>query len=83
MVNRVISRETERQVWYNGSITMQKVYRKVSLENQGNDAAYWRSQPYHARLAALEEIRREYHQWKYGSEPRLQRVYTIIKRQRG
>jgi hypothetical protein len=38
------------------------------------------SQPYGARLAALEAIRREYHQWKYGFEPRLQSVLVLVKR---
>jgi hypothetical protein len=28
-------------------------------------------------LATLEQIRREYHQWKYNAEPRLQKVYSI------
>jgi hypothetical protein len=42
------------------------------------DVHYWRQQTPQARLAALEEIRREYHRWKYGAEPRLQRVYRII-----
>ncbi|WP_217650638.1 hypothetical protein [Spirulina major] len=32
------------------------------------------------RLATLEQIRREYHQWKYHAEPRLQRVYSITQR---
>ena len=59
-------------------MTMQKVYRKVSIENQSRESDYWRKQPYQARLAALEQIRREYHQWKYDSEPRLQRVYKIV-----
>lgn len=57
-----------------------KVVRKVKLHEQKNDFAYWQSQPPQARLEALEEIRREYHRWKYGAEPRLQRVYTIVKR---
>lgn len=54
--------------------------RIVRLETQGNDFHYWQSQPVWSRLATLESIRREYHQWKYGSEPRLQRVLTITKR---
>jgi hypothetical protein len=54
--------------------------RKVGLRDQPTDFAYWQSQPYTARLAALEEIRREYHGWKPGAEPRLQRVCRIIKR---
>jgi hypothetical protein len=56
-----------------------KVVTKVSLREQKSDAEYWRSQSPAARLAALDEIRREYHQWRYGAEPRLQRVYTIVK----
>jgi hypothetical protein len=61
-------------------MTIQKVARKIRLEEQSTDFLYWQSQPYEKRLAALEEIRREYHLWKYDSEPRLQRVYTITKR---
>jgi hypothetical protein len=58
-------------------MTIAKTVKKVKLEEQPNDFAFWQSQPYHVRLAALEQIRREYHQWKYGTEPRLQRVYSI------
>jgi len=56
-----------------------KVYRKMNLKEQPTDFAYWQSQPPIARLAALEEIRREYHGWTYETEPRLQRVYRVIK----
>jgi hypothetical protein len=38
------------------------------------------NQPPQKRLEALEQIRQEYHQYKYNAQPRLQRVYTIIKR---
>lgn len=61
-------------------MAIQKSYRKVSIDQEEKAAVYWRTQPIEARLAALEQIRQEYHQWKYGSEPRLQRVYTIVKR---
>ena len=57
---------------------VEKTFSRVSLRRQKSDFAYWQSQPYEARLAALEQIRREYHQWRYGAEPRLQRVYSII-----
>ena len=57
-----------------------KVYRKVSLKNQPGDFAYWQSKSYEERLAALEEIRQEYHGWENTPEQRLQRVYTIVKR---
>ncbi len=56
------------------------VVKKTTLKPSKSDIAYWRSQPYEARLAALESIRSEYHQWKYNAEPRLQRVYRIVKK---
>jgi hypothetical protein len=59
---------------------IQKVFSKVRLTDPKTDFAYWQTQSYQARLTALEKIRREYHAWKYDVEPRLQRVYTIVKR---
>ena len=59
---------------------IKKVIRKGKLSDRNTDAAYWRKQPYSARLAALEEIRQEYHRWRYGAEPRFQRVYSVVKR---
>jgi hypothetical protein len=57
------------------------VYRKTRISEQGSgDLEYWLSQPPSARLAALEEIRREVHGWKPGEEPRMEKVVTIIKR---
>lgn len=60
-------------------MSIEKTVRKVKITEQGNDFAYWQSQPYHVRLATLEQIRREYHLWKHGSEPEFQRVYSIVK----
>lgn len=57
-----------------------KIYTKVHIRKQGSDFAYWQTQSYQIRLATLEQIRQEYHRWKYGAEPRFQRVYTIVKR---
>ena len=62
------------------TIGIEKVLTKTKLTDKKSDSAYWRKQPYSARLAALEEIRREYHKWRYGAEPGFQRVYTIVKR---
>ena len=59
---------------------IQIAYTKVKLEEQKSDYAYWQSQSYLKRLATLEQIREEYHRWKYGAEPRFQRVYSIVKR---
>ncbi len=60
--------------------SIKPVYSKVGLHSQKSDFAYWQTQPYTARLAALEQIRQEYHRWKYGAEPGFQRVYKIVKR---
>ncbi len=60
--------------------SMQKVVAKVSLHQQKSDFTYWQSQSYQSRLDALEQIRCEYHLWRYNAEPRLQRVYSIVKR---
>lgn len=57
-----------------------KTYRKVKLHEQTSDFSYWQSQPYEKRLEALEQIRREYHRWKYDTQPRFQRVYSITQR---
>lgn len=55
------------------------------LENgpaaRANDVAWWRQQPPAARIAAVEEIRRDYHLWRYGAEPGFQRVLRIVERQ--
>jgi hypothetical protein len=59
---------------------IQKIVTKVKLKDKKTDATYWRKQPYAVRLAALEELREEYHLWRYGAEPGFQRVYKIIKR---
>ncbi len=62
---------------------IKKVVPKVKLGEQKSDFAYWQSQPPSARLEALEQIRQEYHRWKYGKEPRMQKVVTIIRIKNG
>ena len=58
------------------------VVKKLSIQDQTSDFAYWQTRPYEERLAALEEIRSGYHHWEYGYvEQGFQRVYTIVKRQ--
>ncbi len=59
---------------------IKRVVKRVNLHEVQSDFAYWQAQPYQARLEALEEIRREYHLWRYGAEPRFQRVYKVVKR---
>ena len=58
---------------------IKKVETKVKLGEQKSDFAYWQSQSVIARLDALEQIRQEYHRWKDGEEPRMQKVVKIIK----
>ena len=54
---------------------------KIVRKNQDNsDALFWKAQSYEGRLIALEEIRTEYHQWKYNDQPRFQRVYRVTQR---
>lgn len=60
---------------------MEKVIYKTTTKQQTSDFHYWQSQPLLKHLAALAQIRSEYHQYKYNAEPRLQIIYTIIKRQ--
>ena len=50
------------------------------LYQKESDFSYWQTRTRAERLTTLEEIRKEYHQWRYGAEPRFQRVYSIIKR---
>jgi hypothetical protein len=61
---------------------MEKVITKIKIKQQKSDFNYWQQQTYEKRLEALEEIRQQYHQYKYNNaQPRLQRVYTIVKRE--
>jgi hypothetical protein len=67
--------------------TIAPVVKKVPLRHSGSDFSYWQSQPYEARITALEEIRREYHAWINSHakdatdvQPGFQRVYRIVKR---
>ncbi|MEC4804490.1 MAG: hypothetical protein SAJ12_15180 [Jaaginema sp. PMC 1079.18] len=52
----------------------------TTMDDNSSNLDYWQQQTPLQRLATLEQIRREYHQWKYNAEPRLQRVYTITQR---
>lgn len=55
-----------------------RVVTKLKLGQEEGDVAYWQAQSPQTRLAALEEIRREYHRWKYGGEPPFRKAVTII-----
>jgi hypothetical protein len=53
--------------------------KKVKTNEQESDFAYWQCRTPGERLEALETIRREYHSSKYGTQPRFQRVFRIVK----
>ena len=58
-------------------MSIEKRYTKVNIHSQKSDFAYWQTQSYQARLATLEQIRREYHRWRYGAEPRLEFIQSL------
>lgn len=59
---------------------LKTVITKVKIAEAQSDFAFWQTQSYEQRLATLETIRQEYIGWKYGTQQRFQRVYTIVKR---
>ncbi len=78
LIHNLIDFGIRRQVMETKS-KIAKHYTKINIREQKSDFAYWQTQSYQARLAALEEIRQEYHRWRYNVEPKFQRVYRIIK----
>ena len=60
---------------------VKKIVVKKIHETSQDDAQYWSDKTPQERLNALEQIRSEYHQWKYkDAQPRFQRVYRVTKR---
>ena len=58
---------------------MEKVINIVRTDEAPRDVSYWKTQTPTQRLATLETIRQEYIDWKYGHQPRFQRVCHIVK----
>ncbi len=57
-----------------------RTVQKRNMHERELDVAYWRSLAPADCIEALEQIRYEYHQWRYGAQPRFQRVYKVVKR---
>lgn len=53
--------------------------KKIKISDEKSDYAFWSTQPFEARITALEVIRTEYNKWKYHDQQRFQRVYRILK----
>jgi hypothetical protein len=64
-------------------IAIQPTIRIFKKGEEPDDTLYWLSLPPIERIRALEEIRKQYNNWKYGTGREFQRVYKIIKRKRG
>ena len=56
--------------------------RKAPYDQTADDLAYWLSRPVSERIAAVEELRREYWGKDYADQPRLSRPLQVSKRQR-
>ncbi len=59
---------------------IEKVAAVKRLGEEEPQKVYWLSRPVSERIAAVEQIRREFHGWTDESEPRLQRVCRILHR---
>ncbi len=57
---------------------IEKRYTKVNLRNQKSDFTYWQTQPYSVRLMTLEQIREEYHRWRYDVKPGFQEFIGLL-----
>ena len=63
-------------------IAIQPQLRVFKKGEEPDDVLFWLSRPPIERIRALEEIRKQYNDWKYGTGRELQRVYKIVKRKR-
>ena len=61
---------------------IQPVLRIFKKGEEPDDVQYWLSRPPIERIRALEEICKQYNDWKYGTGRKFQRVYKIVKRKR-
>ena len=59
---------------------MEKVVKKLKLNEESNDLEFWLTKNYSERLNALEVLREHYIKYFLnGNRPRFQRVYRVIK----
>ena len=65
------------------SVVDKAISKKTKLAEQGSDYNFWIRQTFASRLEALESIREEFNHWKYNDQQGFQRVYRVIKQERG
>ena len=56
-----------------------RVVNKYKFGEEPKDLSFWKSKSYQERIDALEQIHQEYNQWRYPTQPRIQKVYKIVK----
>lgn len=61
----------------------QPILRVFKKGEEPDDVLYWLSRPPIERIITLEEIRKQYNDWKYGSVREFRSVYKVVKRKRG
>lgn len=62
---------------------MEKVIHRYRLGQEPHDATYWMTRPPAERLDAVEHLRLAWLETHPDAVQRLQRVYRVVKRQRG
>jgi hypothetical protein len=61
-------------------MTVERVVNKYRVGEQPSEYSFWQTKSPEDRITALEQIRKQYNNWKYDARPRFQRVYRIVKR---
>jgi len=59
--------------------SVERVVAKKYLGETDEPWRYWLTRPIKERVDAVEQLRCEHHGWVRGTEPRLQRVFTIVR----
>jgi len=59
---------------------MERVVTKKRVADPDTPWRYWVTRPVAERLQAVEDLRREHHGWSHGAEPRLPRIFAIVRR---
>jgi hypothetical protein len=59
--------------------SVERVVTKKVLGDPDEPWRYWLTRPIEERIGAVDQLRREHHGWVRGTEPRLPRVFEIIR----
>ena len=59
--------------------SVERVVTKKVVGDPDEPWRYWLTRPIEERIGAVEQLRREHHGWVRGTEPRLSRVFEIVR----